>query len=180
LEQIIFFIAIAVIGRIISAILEKSRPGVPNPPAQAGPAVPGAQRPKQAARSHQPSQQTRQTARPNRPSSPEQKTRKTPAANRPEATQGPSGAGVRQHVESYITDHVRTHLDSTVDDSVKKHINQHVQAHIGSEISADATGADGPDAQTTAGIRKLLRDPGGIRNAMLVNEILSRPRTLRR
>ena len=89
-----------------------------------------------------------------------------------------SGAGVRAHVESYIGDHVREHMDSHIDASVTQHIDQHVKRHIGTGLSADAEESTLP--QSVSEIRSLLQSPDGVRKAMLINEILTRPRSLSR
>ena len=88
------------------------------------------------------------------------------------------GAGVQKHVESYISDHVRQHLDSQVDDSVRRNITQHVQQHIGTGLSADAEQSTAP--QSVQDIRGLLQNVNDVRKAVLLNEILTRPRCLTR
>ncbi len=89
-----------------------------------------------------------------------------------------TGAGVRAHVESFIGDHVREHMDSHIDTAVRKHIDQHVQQHIGTGLSADSEESTLP--QSVGEIRRLLQSPDGARKAILINEILTRPRSLSR
>lgn len=88
------------------------------------------------------------------------------------------GAGVQKHVESYIIDHVRQHLDSQVDDSVRRNITQHVQQHLGTGLSADAEQSTAP--QSVQDIRGMLHNLNDVRKAVLLNEILTRPRCLTR
>lgn len=81
-------------------------------------------------------------------------------------------------MESYIGDHVREHMDSHIDASVTQHIDQHVKRHIGTGLSADSEESTLP--QSVSEIRSLLQSPDGVRKAMLINEILTRPRSLSR
>ena len=101
----------------------------------------------------------------------------TAGRSRPDTTRT-MGAGVQKHVESYISDHVRQHLDSQVDDSVRRNITQHVQQHIGTGLSADAEQSTAP--QSVQDIRGLLHNVNDVRKAVLLNEILTRPRCLTR
>jgi hypothetical protein len=91
------------------------------------------------------------------------------------------GSGVAEHVDSYIGDHVRSHMGRDVDNFVKKDIDERVRSHLGSqsskpvEMSASDTGSAAADD-----ILSVLKTPAGVRHAILVNEILSRPRSLRK
>ncbi len=73
--------------------------------------------------------------------------------------------------------HIR-HLDTAVDDHVKTDIVDSVNSHLG-QFSGDDTGARTGNP-TAARLVATLRSPEGVRQAMLINEILSRPRALRR
>ena len=91
------------------------------------------------------------------------------------------GSGVAEHDDSYIGDHVRSHMGRDVDNFVKKDIDERVRSHLGSqsskpvEMSASDTGSAAADD-----ILSVLKTPAGVRHAILVNEILSRPRSLRK
>jgi len=91
------------------------------------------------------------------------------------------GSGVSEHVDSFIGDHVRSHMGRDVDNFVKKDIGERVRSHLGSqsskpvEMSASDTGSAAADD-----ILSVLKTPAGVRHAILVNEILSRPRSLRK
>lgn len=91
------------------------------------------------------------------------------------------GSGVSEHVDSYIGDHVRSHMGRDVDNFVKKDIDERVRSHLGSqssrpvEMSASDTGSAAAES-----ILSVLKTPAGVRHAILVNEILSRPKSLRK
>jgi hypothetical protein len=71
-------------------------------------------------------------------------------------------------------------MESRIGNSVQQHIDQHVQAHIGSNQAATAAPShEDPAFQTGVSIRELLKNPAGVRQAILINEILARPRGLR-
>ncbi len=91
------------------------------------------------------------------------------------------GSTVNEHVDSYIGKHVETYLDHDVDEYVESLVTQSVQRHLGG--ASDAARPRIASKGSTAGARKvvaLLRDPQGVRNAVLINEILSRPRSMRK
>jgi hypothetical protein len=110
---------------------------------------------------------------------------KQPAASQqqPKKVQKPRtvGSGVSEHVDSFIGDHVRSHMGRDVDNFVKKDIDERVRSHLGSqsskpvEMSASDTGSAAADD-----ILSVLKTPAGVRHAILVHEILSRPRSLRK
>lgn len=77
------------------------------------------------------------------------------------------GAAVRTH-----------HLSNRVEASVEKDIASAVQADLGS--IAPATGSIVPSERRVHPLVKVLRDPGGVRQAILLNEILQRPKSMRR
>lgn len=88
------------------------------------------------------------------------------------------GSGVRDHVESFIGDHVRQHMDSHMDATVSRHLDLPVQQHQGTGLSADSEESTLP--QSVVEIRSLLQSPDGAKKAILINEILMRPRWLNR
>lgn len=86
------------------------------------------------------------------------------------------GSGINEHVEEYISKHVAEHIDNDVDEYVEATIVDSVEDHLGNRNT---------EMPTLTGVRKkknaakavadMLRDPTGIRNAILINEILKRP-----
>jgi hypothetical protein len=83
---------------------------------------------------------------------------------------------------------VRTHLNQYLDSS---RMSQRVQADLGSGVEravhqhlgkTETRGLEENEAPAVAGvpILSLLRNPAGVRTAILVNEILERPKCLRR
>jgi hypothetical protein len=177
MERLLIFILIFAVSKLIAAVA-RNRQTPAQPPNQAGPPVAGQPRGgKTPRRSQQP--QTQPNRRKPTPASTDGQRRNQTSLSNAEPATTASGAGVRQHVETWITDHVRTHLDSQVDDSVQRNIGQHVQSHLGSDLTASPTASQTAPNQTVA-IRELLRSPAGVRNAILVNELLAKPRALRK
>lgn len=89
-----------------------------------------------------------------------------------------TGSAVARHVETAITAHVRQHVGTGISESVRRDIGEHVEAAFG----RDATGAAPAVRQGGAAesIRQILKSPRGVQQAMLVSEILNRPRIFRR
>lgn len=91
------------------------------------------------------------------------------------------GSGVAQHVDSFIGDHVRSHMGRDVDNFVQKDIEERVKSHLGSQSSAPVEMlATGQSSFSAENILSVLKTPAGVRQAILVNEILSRPKSLRK
>ena len=67
------------------------------------------------------------------------------------------------------------HIGSRVDAAVQKEITDAVQHDLGNRIAA----ARPPGEQSIHPLVKVLRDPNGIRQAILLNEILQRPKAKR-
>jgi len=116
---------------------------------------------------------------PSRPK-PQRNTSAAPAGqHRPDSKS--VGSGVSAHVDSFIGGHVNAHIGTNFDESVKKDMAERVKSDLGSqssrpvEMSARDTGSLAADNLLAA-----LRSPAGIRHAILVNEILSKPRALRK
>lgn len=69
-----------------------------------------------------------------------------------------------------------------IDANVKKDVDQAVQRDIDDAVSRDI-GVDGtaskPQAQVVHPLIQALRNPQGVRQAILLNEVLSRPKSLR-
>lgn len=78
------------------------------------------------------------------------------------------GSGVRSHLQSYME-------PNRVDTAVKHDIGSHVKQDIGSDSSADR----GQRKVTVHPLALALRDSNGVRQAILLNEILAKPKSLR-
>lgn len=100
------------------------------------------------------------------------------------------GADVGQHVSRHLDSHP---LSERVEDDLRSRVQQSVDAHLGastgtqgrSPIAASMSSeSEETEAQTALvnarEFRRLLRQPAQIRQAILLNEILSRPLALRR
>jgi hypothetical protein len=134
---------------------------------------------------NQPNQGSRQQQRPKQPQKKNPQKQPTASQQQQMSKKGQKprsvGSGVAEHVDSYIGDHVRSHMGRDVDNFVKKDIDERVRSHLGSqsskpvEMSASDTGSAAADD-----ILSVLKTPAGVRHAILVNEILSRPRSLRK
>lgn len=93
-----------------------------------------------------------------------------------------SGSGVGAHVDSFIGQHVKSHIGHQLSDAVTMDITDQVRSHLGE----DKNRPSGPTAATTHGsaaagdLLLALRSPQGVRQAILISEVLSRPKSLRR
>jgi hypothetical protein len=92
------------------------------------------------------------------------------------------GFGVAAHVDEFIGKHVSEHINHDVDEYVEATIVDSVDEHLGRRVIEMPTMATSSVATSSAAasVAKMLRNPEGVRNAIIVNEILSRPRALRR
>ncbi|MCH2201775.1 MAG: hypothetical protein MK102_07385 [Fuerstiella sp.] len=92
------------------------------------------------------------------------------------------GTGVNEHVETYISQHVAEHVESNVDNFVEIDIVNSVESHLGnrSEELSELTRTETPLPTAADEFRKLLRSQSGVRQAILLNEILKKPRALQR
>lgn len=175
MEKLVIFFIIFVISQLVNLFSKSGKQDAAPAPRQVGPArsgkPPGSQVPRR------PQTQQSPTGRPPGASrGTEQKHASPPRrqleSSRPNTTGHPSGAAIKEHVDS--------HLEPRINAQVQQHIDQHVQAHIGSnQAAASSASLDDPDYQTGVSIRQLLKNPGGVRQAILVNEILKRPRAFR-
>lgn len=92
------------------------------------------------------------------------------------------GSGVGAHVDSYIGQHVKSHIGQQLNESVKHDIADQVRSHLGEDKNKPSA----PSAATTHGsaaagsLLLALRSPEGVRQAILMNEVLSKPKSLRR
>ena len=106
--------------------------------------------------------------------------RETAAASTPRRN---VGSGISEHVDEYINKHVSEHIDHDVEEYVEATIVDSVEDHLGSrdiEMPQRPHTTRGSSSDASKAVVKLMKDPVGVRNAILVNEILSRPRSLRK
>lgn len=93
-----------------------------------------------------------------------------------------SGSGVGSHVDSFIGQHVKSHIGKQIGDAVQHNINDQVRSHLGEDKNKQTP----PVATTTHGsaaagdLLKALRSPEGVRQAILISEVLGKPKALRR
>ena len=175
MEKLVIFFIIFVISQLVNLFSKSGKQDTAPAPRQVGPAKPG--KPPGSQKPSRPRTQQPPANRP--PGTPRGTDPKQTAAPRrqlestlPNTTGRPSSTAVKEHVSS--------HLEPRINAQVQQHIDQHVQAHIGSNQAATSSASqDDPAYQTGASIRQLLKNPGGMRQAILVNEILKRPRAFR-
>lgn len=122
----------------------------------------------------------------------EKPTRKRPkkAAPRPSSQRRQPkkelGSKLREHVDDYMGEsrvekHVEEHMTEGVSGRKDRRIGAHVRQHLGSSISGVPVQIEvDPKPANTAEIIEMLRDPNSVRNAVIINEILKKPRALRR
>lgn len=93
-----------------------------------------------------------------------------------------AGSGVGSHVDSFIGDHVKSHIGHQIKESVKNDVSDQVRNHLGERSNTDATAAAATahGSVAAADILAALRNPAGVRQAILMSEILSKPKALRR
>ncbi|MEQ9409141.1 MAG: hypothetical protein RIK87_15505 [Fuerstiella sp.] len=91
------------------------------------------------------------------------------------------GSGISQHVDQYMAQHVSEHIDRDASEFVEATVVDSVEAHLGNrQVEMPTMAPLTQKNQAAADVVALLKDPVGVRNAILVNEILSRPAVLRR
>jgi len=174
-EKLLIFFIIFVVSQLVNLFAKSAKQDSAPAPRQVGPAKSGTPPKSQQPRRAQPAPTN--PARPaNASRSTDRKDPTTPRRQRDSASRTPAsrptGAAVRDHVSAY--------MESRIGNSVQQHIDQHVQAHIGSNQAATAAPShEDPAFQTGTSIRELLKNPAGVRQAILINEILARPRGLR-
>lgn len=163
-----------------SFLPELNQQGVPRPAARA-PRPQQNQRPQksQNSRNAQRGQQSRQKQQqPAKNKNAPQKGSANPSISGPRS----SGSGVGAHVESFIGQHVKSHIGKQISDAVKNDINDQVRSHLGDDKNQPAA----PAAATTHGsaaagdLLAALRSPQGVRQAILISEVLGKPKALRR
>ena len=91
-------------------------------------------------------------------------------------------SGVGEHVDSYIGQHVKSHIGHQIGDAVKNDISDQVRSHLGEDKNKPTA----PSSATTHGsvaagdLLLALRSPQGVKQAILISEVLSKPKALRR
>ena len=85
------------------------------------------------------------------------------------------GSEISEHMDTYISKHVADHVDSKGD------IAHSVEDHLGARsVEMPAVEIIRQDDSPATEIRRLLCSRQGVRQAILLNEVLNRPRALRR
>lgn len=97
----------------------------------------------------------------------------------PSATESPRnvGSGIKKHVDTFIGEHVRTHMGRDVDEFVKQDISDRVKQNLGKDAPAAAPSGT---SQAASSLMSILQNPEGVKQAIVVSEILSKPKALRR
>ena len=138
-------------------------------------------------RRQQPAGQRRQTMRRKRQKSQPLKTlqQQTPAKRQPKtlpAEDRARGSSISSHIDTYISQHVTEHVNHGVADAVEADIVESVESHLGNRAAELPTLTHSGDRESTRAdtFRQLLKSRKGVRQAILLNEVLSRPRVLRR
>ena len=91
------------------------------------------------------------------------------------------GTGINKHVESYIADHVAENVGSDVSDHVRTDIVQSAQSHLGLRSSEMPSPTENAHVTSRAdSIRRTLQQPEGVRQAIVLYEVLKHPVALRR
>lgn len=183
------FVFIAVVSGIINSIREaaaKNARPVPQPAQQSrakaeieafltGAKTPNA-RPQNSVESPDESQRSRANPKPKAP----KRQKQGAASGGRSKSPANMGSGVSEHVDSFIGDHVRSHMGRDVDAFVNMDIAERVKSHLGSQSSSpQEIVSTVAGSQEATDLLALLKTKAGVKNAILVNEILSRPRSLR-
>ena len=153
------------------------------PPDEAGAPAAGPAVPKSPVKAQSPPTQSRpQRSRPADRSGGQrakgQKSAKKTAGGTSLSAGAASGSAVARHVETAINAHVRQHVGSAISESVRRDIGEHVEAAFGRDAAGGAERVS--QAGGAESIRQILKSPRGVQQAMLVSEILNRPRIFRR
>ena len=96
----------------------------------------------------------------------------------PSNIERPLGSGISEHVDKYISQHVDSNADSLVEADIARSVNSHLGDRSAELPSLTQAGVEMPT--TAATFRQLLKSRQGVRQAILLNEVLTRPRALRR
>jgi hypothetical protein len=89
------------------------------------------------------------------------------------------GAQIRAHLGQYLES---SRLSQRAQTDLGNAVELAVREHLGNTVTRGAGGPDQADTTVQSGqpIAALLRNPAGVRTAIMVNEILERPKCLRR
>lgn len=93
------------------------------------------------------------------------------------------GSGISAHVDEYITQHVEEHIDDDIEEYVEATIVDSVESHLGtrrSQMPEQTRVRSRKRSAAAKSVVAMLKDPAGVRNAILINEILAPPRALRK
>jgi cell division protein FtsN len=91
-------------------------------------------------------------------------------------------SGINEYVDPYRSQHVAEHIETDVDGVVQTHIVDSMESHLGNRSAElpSLTSTDSTQPTSASEFRKLLKSRSGVRQAVLLNEVLNRPRSLRR
>jgi hypothetical protein len=91
-------------------------------------------------------------------------------------------SGINEYVDSYRSQHVAEHIETDVDGVVQTHIVDSMESHLGNRSAElpPLTSSGSTQPTSASEFRKLLKSRSGVRQAVLLNEVLNRPRSLRR
>ncbi len=107
--------------------------------------------------------------------------KKTPQKAPSNASSRPTGSGVGAHVESFIGEHVKSHIGKQIGDAVQQNITDQVRSHLGEDKNKQVASAATTHGSAAAGdLLTALRSPQGVRQAILISEVLGKPKALRR
>jgi len=113
----------------------------------------------------------------------QQRPRDQPVRQRAKPAKAKLGSDLKRHVANYmakdrIDGHVDEHLSHEVDDSSHE-VDDSVRQHLGRAAESAYSRDQGLRQAQAHPIIAMLRDPQGVRNAILLHEILTRPRSLK-
>lgn len=116
-----------------------------------------------------------------------QKSRRGQGRNQTDTNQrsGSRPAGNTRPAHHAVGSGVVSHLDSSIDEHVRQHLGEDPSGQNrqlpGRSVQLTGTPQASAAEESVAGdILKALKSPAGVRHAIMVNEILTRPRSLRR
>jgi hypothetical protein len=145
-------------------------PAMRSRPAPRPPAVPQAARPPEPPRRPQVEPDGTEPA-PSRPSSPPGRG----IANRKSPVSDDLGAQVRAHLAQYLDS---SRFSQQIQADIGNAVERALRSHLGGSLAPPAADAVQPGAAHP--IVALLHQPQGVRNAVLINEVLARPKSLRK
>ena len=89
------------------------------------------------------------------------------------------GAGLREHLQEYMENRVEEHAEEHLSHNVEASVFEHLGEFTGGAAEQGDLETTHRSSAAARQIVSLLRDPDGIQQAILINEILSRPLTRR-